>query len=147
MEHTDATALQAWDSYQRMRARLAARIARELTAASGLSEADYEILGALSRSDAPLRPVALGCDLEWEKSRLSHQLRRMEQRGLITRDTCIEDGRGQEIALTQAGRAAHAKAKTAYDEAVCRYVTKTLSDEQITQLHGIAETVLPHLDD
>lgn len=145
--HTDATARQAWDSYQRMRSRLAARITRELAAASGLSEADYEILGALSRSDAPLRPVALGCDLEWEKSRLSHQLRRMQQRGLISRDTCVEDGRGQEIAITETGRTAHAKAKAAYDEAVCRYVTKTLSDDQLAQLQGIAETVLPHLDD
>lgn len=148
MEHVETTtALQAWDSYQRMRLRLAARISRELAAASGLSEADFEILGALVQSDSPMRPVALGCDLDWEKSRLSHQLRRMQQRDLISRDLCIEDGRGQEITLTPTGRAAHAKAKAAYDEAVCRYVTKTLSEEQLAQLHGIAETVLPHLAD
>lgn len=146
METTTPRAVDAWESYQRMRMRLSARIARELTAASELSEADYEILGALVREDAPVRPVALGLCLDWEKSRLSHQLRRMEQRGLIIRTSCLEDGRGQEVSISLSGREAHAIAKAAYDEAVCRYVTNTLSDEQLTQLHSIAETVLPHLD-
>ena len=146
MPHAAPLALDAWDSYQRMRARLSARIARELTAASGLSEADYEILGALVDGDAPVRPVALGQCLDWEKSRLSHQLRRMEQRGLIVRTSCAEDGRGQEVAISTAGRDAHTTAKAAYDDAVCRYVTSTLSDEQLRQLRQIAETVLPYLD-
>lgn len=146
MHTTEPLALDAWDSYQRMRARLSARIARELTSASGLSEADYEILGALVDEDGPVRPVALGQCLDWEKSRLSHQLRRMEQRGLIIRTSCVEDGRGQEITISAAGREAHSTAKAAYDDAVCRYVTSTLSDEQLVQLRGIAETVLPHLD-
>lgn len=95
MDTAAPLALDAWDSYQRMRARLSARIARELTAASGLSEADYEILGALTHEDRPVRPVTLGQCLGWEKSRLSHQLRRMEQRALIVRTSCVEDGRGR----------------------------------------------------
>ena len=146
MHTAEPLAVDAWESYQRMRSRLAARISRELSAASGLSEADYEILSALVTEDAPLRPVALGQCLDWEKSRLSHQLRRMEQRGLIIRTSCVEDGRGQEVSISAAGREAHATAKAAYDDAVCRYVTSTLSDEQLTQLRGIADTVLPHLD-
>ncbi|MEJ1090438.1 MarR family winged helix-turn-helix transcriptional regulator [Microbacterium istanbulense] len=146
MDTAAPLALDAWDSYQRMRARLSARIARELTAASGLSEADYEILGALTHEDRPVRPVTLGQCLGWEKSRLSHQLRRMEQRALIVRTSCVEDGRGQEVTLSAAGRDAYRTAKTAYDDAVCRYVTQRLSDEQLVQLRGIAETVLPHLD-
>ena len=77
MDTATPLAADAWDAYQRMRLRLSARIARELSAASGLSEADYEILRALMHEDRPVRPVALGQCLGWEKSRLSHQLRRM----------------------------------------------------------------------
>lgn len=146
MEHATAIDLQAWDSYQRMRQRLSARIAREL-ATTGLSEADYEILGALVRENRPVRPTALGCELDWEKSRLSHQLRRMEQRGLLTRESCADDGRGFEITITTAGRAAHATAKETYDAAVCRYVTQALSSEQLQQLRDISEALLPHLDE
>ena len=146
MDTATPLAADAWDAYQRMRLRLSARIARELSAASGLSEADYEILSALMHEDRPVRPVALGQCLGWEKSRLSHQLRRMGERGLISRDSCIEDGRGQEVSITDAGREAYATARGAYDEAVCRYVTNALSTEQLAQLRVIAETVLPHLD-
>lgn len=147
MEHAHTLDQQAWESYQRMRLRLTARIARELAATSGLSEADFEILGALVGETAPVRPTVLGVGLDWEKSRLSHQLRRMEQRGLISRNSCIEDGRGFEISITSDGRSAHAKAKEAYDSAVCRYVTQTLTAEQLQQLQSIAETVLPHLEE
>ena len=85
----------AWSSYQRMRARLSGQLNRELARKTGLSEADFEILAALTESpDQPVRALALRCGLEWEKSRLSHQLRRMEARGLVVREQCSEDNRG-----------------------------------------------------
>ncbi|GAB3596266.1 MarR family winged helix-turn-helix transcriptional regulator [Microbacterium tumbae] len=144
---TAASDQRAWESYQRMRVLLSGRIAREVTAAAGLSEADYDVLSVLARQSEPIRPTALGCGLDWEKSRLSHQLRRMEQRGLILRDSCIDDGRGQVVSITAAGREVHEKAKIAHDAAVCRYVTDVLTAEQLDRLQEIAETVLPHLEE
>lgn len=138
----------AWAKYQRMRARLTGRLSRELAQKSGLSEADFEILCALTEApDESVRALALRCGLEWEKSRLSHQLRRMEERGLVVREDCEEDNRGSVVLVTEAGRKLAAEARRHYDEAVRRYVTGVLTDEQMETLGLIAETILAGLEE
>lgn len=137
----------AWASYQRMRQRLTERLNRDLVHKTGLSEADFEILCALSEApDESVRALALRCGLEWEKSRLSHQLRRMEARGLIIREECAEDNRGSVIRITDAGRKRAAEARLHYEQAVRRYVTDILTAEQLEALGTIAETVLNQLE-
>jgi DNA-binding MarR family transcriptional regulator len=136
----------AWTSYQRMRARLAERLSRELAAATGLSEADFEILSALAASpQASARALALRCGLEWEKSRLSHQLRRMEQRGLLVREPCGEDNRGAVVRLTDAGRRLAADARATHERAIRRHVIDVLTPEQLESLRDISETLLARL--
>ena len=138
----------AWASYQRMRTRLSGRLNRELAHTTGLSEAGFEILVALTESpDDSVRALALRCGLEWEKSRLSHQLRRMEVRGLLTREDCTEDNRGTVIRVTDAGRKLAADARRHYEQAVRRYVTDVLTADQMAALGTIAETVLAHLEE
>jgi DNA-binding MarR family transcriptional regulator len=138
----------AWASYQRMRVRLAERLNRELAHTTGLSEADFEILSALTKTpEESVRALALRCGLEWEKSRLSHQLRRMEARGLITREECTEDNRGAVIRVTDTGRKLVAEARIHYEQSVRRYVTDVLSAEQMEALGTIAELVLKHLEE
>jgi DNA-binding MarR family transcriptional regulator len=138
----------AWASYQRMRMRLTERLNRELARTTGLSEADFEILCALiDAPEEPVRALALRCGLEWEKSRLSHQLRRMEVRGLVTREQCAEDNRGAVIRVTGAGRTLATEARRHYERAVRRYVADVLTAEQLQALGTIAETVLTHLEE
>lgn len=132
-----------WVSYQRMRIRLTSRINRELFEKTGLSEADCEVLLSLVESpDESVRDLALRCGLEWEKSRLSHQLRRMEQRGLVERGTCSEDGRGSTVTLTAKGRSAAQAGRKVQEDAVRRFVSNALTPEQYHQLGVIAETIL-----
>jgi DNA-binding MarR family transcriptional regulator len=138
----------AWTNYQRMRMRLTERINRELAQKAGLSEADFEILSALTESpNDSVRALALRCGLEWEKSRLSHQLRRMEERGLITRLECAEDNRGSVIRVTEAGRKLATEAKVYYEQAVRQYVVDVLTAEQLEALGTIAETILHQLEE
>jgi len=138
----------AWASYQRMRTRLSGQLNRELAHKTGLSEADFEILVALAESpDESVRALALRCGLEWEKSRLSHQLRRMEARGLVTREDCVEDNRGSVIRVTEAGRKLAAEARHHYEQAVRRYVSDVLTADQMEALGTIAETVLAQLEE
>lgn len=138
----------AWERYQRMRARLAGRLGRELARETGLSEADFEILNHLSESpDAPVRALALRCGLEWEKSRLSHQLRRMEQRGLVTREPCVEDNRGFVVRVTAEGRRLAEAGRRVHEDAVRRYVCDALTPEQLDALGEIATAVLAGLDE
>jgi DNA-binding MarR family transcriptional regulator len=145
LTETEAT---TWAVFQRMRTRLAGQISRELARQTGLSEADFEILVALIESpDESARSLALRCGLEWEKSRLSHQLRRMEQRGLVTRELCTEDNRSSVIRITEAGRDLVCNARNLYDQAVRRYVIDVLSPDQLRSLAEISEALLAGLDD
>jgi DNA-binding MarR family transcriptional regulator len=138
----------AWSSYQRMRTRLTGRLNRELSQKTGLSEADFEILMALTESpDDTVRALALRCGLEWEKSRLSHQLRRMEERGLVVREECIEDNRGAVIRITETGRKLASEAQQHYEEAVHRYVIDVLTPEQLEGLGTISEMILTQLEE
>ena len=90
-----------------MRHALERAVDRQLTRESGLSAADYQLLVPLSEAPGTeLRARDLGRDVDWERSRISHQIRRMEQRGLISRRDCPTDARGTVIALTEAGSAA-----------------------------------------
>jgi len=131
-----------------MQSQVRARTAGELTRATGLSASDYEVLVLLSElPDEPIRALALRCGLEWEKSRLSHQLRRMETRGLVTREECTEDNRGTVIRVSETGRKLAAEARQQYEQAVRRYVTDVLSADQLNALGAIAETVLAQLDE
>ncbi len=135
-----------WLNYRRMHARLTTQLGRDL-AESGLSEADLDILTMLDESpDESVRALALRCGLEWEKSRLSHQLKRMEERGLVTRFECAADNRGSVVRVTAKGRKLAAQARRVYEQAVRRYVMDALTTEQRQALEGISESVLARLD-
>lgn len=137
----------AWASYQRMRTQLSGRLGRELARETGLSEADYEILAAVIESpDGSVRSLALRCGLDWEKSRLSHQLRRMTERGLLVREECVEDNRGFIVRASEAGRTVAEAARRHHEAAVRRYVADVLSAQQLDTLAEIASTVLEKID-
>lgn len=75
-------------------------------AGSELSHADYAVLVGLSGGDpAGIRVGRLREWIGWESSRLAHQLRRMERRGLVLRSPAEEDGRGTVVTITDEGRA------------------------------------------
>lgn len=150
MTHRDLTDRQAetWARYQRMRVRLAGRLNRELAHATGLSEADFEILAALIEApDASMRALSLRCGLDWEKSRLSHQVRRMEKRGLVVREPCAEDSRSAVVRVTAAGRRHAEAARACYERAVREHVVDALTPRQLEALGAIADAVLARLDE
>jgi DNA-binding MarR family transcriptional regulator len=95
----------AWRSYLLMRRTLETHLARHLQREFGLSESDFEILVNLSESETGrMRAYELGEATQWEKSRMSHHLTRMEKRGLIRKEAC--EARYPEIVLTDEGLAA-----------------------------------------
>jgi len=95
----------AWRSYLAMHDELMLRLERGLKSRSGLTLGDFAVLVELSETpEQALRPSDLARRLRWEQSRLSHRLRRMEQRDLVRRTECTEDGRGALIEHTTTGR-------------------------------------------
>ncbi|SNX65939.1 DNA-binding MarR family transcriptional regulator [Streptomyces sp. TLI_55] len=99
--------------------KLSGRPARTLQAESGLSAADFAVLGRLT--DVPegrRRCQDLARALEWEKSRMSHHIARMAGRGLVVREECLEDARGAFVVITEQGRSAIETAAPLHEEAV-----------------------------
>lgn len=136
----------AWRAYMAMEHRLGSRVARELQKETGLSGPDYEVLVNLSEApDHRLRPMELGRATEWEKSRLSHHLSRMEERGLVKRMACPTDNRGAHIALTAKGRKAIEAAAPRHVEHVRRLFIDALTPEQLDALADIGETIVAKL--
>ncbi len=139
----DEDETRAWRGFLRLHQVLRAELERELTRDAGLSLADYEVLVALSEADRRrLRMWALADILQWSRSRLSHQVARMQNRGLVRREDCLTDARGAYATLTSAGLAAIEAAAPGHLKGVRRHLLDRLSPEQIRALAEISEAVL-----
>ncbi|MEX0863688.1 MAG: MarR family winged helix-turn-helix transcriptional regulator [Acidimicrobiia bacterium] len=133
----------AWRAFQRMSVSLATQIHRNLMMETGLSLPDYEVLSALAEAPTGvLRAFELGAEIQWEKSRLSHHMKRMEARGLVERVVCESDGRGLWVSLTPAGRLAIEKAAPVHQEDVRQLMVDALTADQLASLAEISEKVL-----
>jgi DNA-binding MarR family transcriptional regulator len=149
MEETrwlDEREARAWRGFISMQTQLLRRLARQMQHDDGLSEADFEVLVRLSEApEGRQRVFELGQATQWEKSRLSHHLSRMVQRGLVVRETCPTDSRGAFVKLTEAGRRAIEDAAPRHVAHVRRWFIDALSPEQLDALAGIAHDVLDGL--
>jgi DNA-binding MarR family transcriptional regulator len=136
----------AWRGYRRMRGLLDLRLARDLARDSGLSEPDYDVLSTLGETDGNrMRLTELAAHILWSNSRLSHHIARMEQRGLVTRDPCPDDGRGSLVTLTPAGRTAIEEAAPKHVASVRAHFVDLLTEDDLKTLATITERVLAHL--
>src|ERR1700755_2854491 len=94
----------AWVAYMRVQLRMNHEINRQLQRDSGLSLADYHVMNALSNApDHKMQVTELAALIGWERSRLSHHLRRLSERGLTKRIQSTEDGRATDGVLTNKG--------------------------------------------
>ena len=119
-----------WRSYLALVSDLQRAMNRQLQADCGISLGDYDVLVALSER-GPLRVFELQTVVGWEQSRLSHQLRRMRERGLVERHGSEDDRRGATVALTPAGAAALRKAAPGHAELVRSVMFSDVSEEEL----------------
>jgi DNA-binding MarR family transcriptional regulator len=110
---------------------------------AGIPLAYYEILVRLSEApDRALRMTQLAAASASSKSRVSHAVARLEERGWIRRVDCPTDRRGQIAQLTDEGFAALSAAAPAHVEQVRRVLFDALTPEQQRQLAGISAAIL-----
>jgi DNA-binding MarR family transcriptional regulator len=130
------------DTTTELRRLLAAQLAQD----SQLSPGDYAVLLALSEAEGRrLRSSELAATMDWERSRLSHHLGRMEKRGLIAREDCATDNRGAEVLMTDAGAEAFAGATVPHLRAIKRHFADALSPEQFAALRDALGSINQHL--
>jgi DNA-binding MarR family transcriptional regulator len=129
------------DTTAELRRVLGARLHQE----SGLSPADYQVLLALHEAGGGrLRSSELAASIDWERSRLSHHLQRMERRALIRRDDCATDNRGAEISFTADGADLFRRATAPHMRAVKKHFADALTPEQFEALAGILQSLRNH---
>ena len=142
----DAEEQRAWRAWLYSTQLLHDRLDRELTRATGIPHAYYEILVQLSETpDRQMRMSELADRCLSSRSRLSHAVSRLEERGWVRRQVCEEDARGQLAVLTDEGFAALEAAAPIHVESVRRHLFDQLSPEQVAALRDIGETLLRHL--
>ena len=113
---------------------------------SNLSPADYQVLLALREAAGRrMRSSELAASIDWERSRLSHHLGRMERRGLIRRDQCATDNRGAEVSLTDDGASMFRHATAPHVRAIKKHFADALTQEQFESLAEILRALQNHL--
>ena len=143
----DAEEQKAWRAWLYSTQLLTERLNAELQHDTGIPHAYYEILVQLSETpQRMLRMSELADRCLSSRSRLSHAVSRLEERGWVRRQTCAEDGRGQLAVLTDEGFAALEAAAPVHVEGVRRHLFDQLTPEQVAAMRDLGETLLRHLD-
>lgn len=138
----DAGEQRAWRAYLAANRLLFDALDAQLQRDAGMPHAYYQILVALSEApERQLRMAELAAATQSSRSRLSHAVARLEERGWVRRDTCPSDRRGQLAVLTDAGFAALAAAAPGHVEEVRRRLFDRLRPEQVAQLREICAAV------
>ena len=132
-----------WRRYRDVNQVLELAMERQLQRDASMSQSDYSVLVSLSEgSEQGLRARELGAALGWDRSRVSHQVRRMEGRGLVSKGECPEDGRGTVVTLTEAGAQAIAAVAPKHVEKVRELFIDELTPEEVGMLTDIFERVV-----
>ena len=139
----DVQEQQVWRQYLAATRLLAQQLDRELQQDSQLPHGYYEILVRLSEApDRALRMSELADVSESSRSRLSHAVSRLVEKGWVRRQSCETDRRGAFAVLTDAGFAALEAAAPAHVESVRRPRFDPLSAEQVAPLGQICAAVV-----
>lgn len=138
----------AWRAWLDATLQLNDRLSRDLQEAHGLTLADYEILVHLSEShDRRMRMSELADKVLSSRSRLSHQVDRMERAGLVSREHCVDDRRGSFAVLTDHGWDALVKAAPDHVASVRRHLVDVLDAQEFAALGASCRRIADRLQE
>ncbi|MGW2696701.1 MarR family winged helix-turn-helix transcriptional regulator [Streptomyces sp. NPDC001296] len=136
-----------WDLWMRAQRLLARELERDLQRECGISKAEFSMLVTLwQAAGREMRVGELSESLDWDKSRVSHQLTRMEKRGFVKRTKYGVDGRRAGIGLTTEGRRAAQSAILVHGGNIRRHVLDSLPPEQASVIRAWSEQAVDRLE-
>ena len=139
---------ESWRAWIAATTLLDARLSRELTEQHGLTIADYEILVRLSETDERWMHMSeLADNVLSSRSRLSHQVDRLEKAGILRRECCPHDRRGQHAVLTDHGWDVLVAAAPDHVDGVRRYVVDAMTPEEFAALGRACAKITRALED
>ncbi|MFD6952436.1 MarR family transcriptional regulator [Nocardiopsis sp. TSRI0078] len=131
-----------WRGFLRMNAWIYDELEKDLRARTGLSLTEYGILVHLSEArDQRMRMRMLADSVIVSKSRLSHQVARLERDGYVRREHCDDDRRGLWAVLTEKGSELLDQAAPGHAECVRSLMFDKLTGEQVSQLGAIIDAL------
>ncbi|MEU6797456.1 MarR family winged helix-turn-helix transcriptional regulator [Nonomuraea wenchangensis] len=133
-------ATELWLRWKRAHEQIRAAVVAETTAASGVSEPELSVLVCLHESGGSLRQNALAAALGWDRTRLSHLLTRMTDRGYVARDKVPN---GVEVALRPPGRDVVEATLPALETAARRHLLDRLGPDDARTLRALVDRLLP----
>jgi len=143
----DKTQLGAWVRLAAVLELLPGVLDSQLRRDAGLTHFEYYVLAMLSEApDRTLRMTSLALQTNATLPRLSHVVRRLEDRGLVERFPCPDDARATNARLTSEGWDTVRETAPGHVATVRQHVIDALTPEQIIQLTAIADSILSTLD-
>lgn len=143
----DDEQLNVWVRLKAVMELLPSALDSQLRRAADLTYFEYYALAMLSESpERTLRMTALAARTNATLPRLSHVVRKLEERGLVRRSPDPDDGRATRATLTDEGYDVLVAAAPAHVETVRRYVFDHLDRDQVHELGTIADALLDVLD-
>lgn len=137
----------AWEIYFTTTARLTERIEASLKCQCGLSMPEYSVLLMTDRAgDDGIRPSHLAHQVVFSRSRLTHTMKRLESRGLISRRPCHGDGRGGLVFLTPDGKRLFDEAAIVQRDVIRRLFLDDITAEEIDTLTTLFTRVSARID-
>jgi len=131
----DLAEQKSWQNYVEAALRMNAALNRKLTDAHRLSLADVQLLALLDSSPAnSLQMGDLAEALPSPASRLTRQVRRLENHGLVLRAASADDRRRVLASITDAGRTLLKQAIITYENGVRAHFLGPLSRPQIAAM-------------
>lgn len=132
----------AWRAYVLGTTLLMEQLDRELRRDFKVSLAEYEILVRLSEQpERALRMAVLADAVRHSRSRVTHTVQRMEQAGLVARETGLEDGRGVQARMTDEGFALLQRASRVHVDGVRRHLVDLVGSEDLTAMGRVMDAV------
>ena len=136
----------SWHAFHKIRINLLPHLVKHLNNECGLSEAEYQVfIGLQSSENGQLKPSQLAEEIGWDLGRLSHQVTRMEAKGLLSKQQCPVDARSCWVGATKKGQALFEKAQPLQMKEVNRLFSSALTNEQKRSLIEISEAIETHL--
>ncbi|WP_158841115.1 MarR family winged helix-turn-helix transcriptional regulator [Saccharothrix deserti] len=138
---------ESWLPFAAMLIKLPAALDAQLQRDADITHFEYLVLARLSMiRDRTLRMSELASVVSASLSRLSHVVKRLEQRGWVRRAPCPENGRFTNAILTEAGWEKVVATAPGHVEEVRRLVVDALSESELRQLREISSRVLQRID-
>ncbi|WP_433146166.1 MarR family winged helix-turn-helix transcriptional regulator [Actinomadura nitritigenes] len=136
-----------WDTWMRAQRLLTSELERGLQRDCDVSKAEFSVLVTLWQAGGrEMRVGELSESLDWDKSRVSHQLTRMEKRGFVERTRYGADGRRAGIGLTDEGRRAAQKAVLVHGDNIRRHFFDSLTPDQASVIRAWSEQAVERLE-